>query len=117
MKKPVSKHLRQALPMLDILTRLSKRKRMKELAEMGGEIKLYNALHEIAFNTIKGPVKLTEVQKRKIKPYRKTLEDLCKKKYKNCIKKRKELIIQSGGFLPIVLPTIVSLLSAILNNG
>ena len=109
-----SKSLGKALPFLKLVSNLSNQNRRRVLRELGGDKTVYNALNEIAHNTIKGKVKLNKSQSRKLKPHRKILENLCKPTNRNCSKKRKSLIVQSGGFLPILIPALATILSTII---
>lgn len=111
----VSPALRKSLPLLNVVSRMKKRKRNVILNEIAGEDILYNALREIAHNTLKGNVKLNNDQKRKLKPYNNTLKNLCIKH--KCSKRRKKLVIQSGGFLPILIPAITGLISSLIGSN
>ena len=115
-KRIISKSLKKSLPLLKTVTRLSPANRKRILTELGGETHLYNALHEIAHNTLKGRVKLNPNQKRKLTAHKRTLTNLCDSKYRKCSKKRKQLISQSGGFLPILIPAIASILGSVVGN-
>ena len=108
----ISQSVRKTLPLLKTISKLSKANRNKVLSELGGEDVIYKALREIAHNTIKGNVKLDNSQKAKLKPHTKTLRSLCTSN--KCLKRRKKLIIQSGGFLPILIPAVASLISSLI---
>ena len=116
-EKVVSKSLKKALPLLKTMTRLSRESRKRILSELGKEPKLYKALNEIAHNTLQGIVELDSDQKRRIKPHINTLTQLCDAQNKTCAKKRKRLVIQSGGFLPILIPAITAVLSNLISNA
>lgn len=111
----VSSSLRKSLPLLKVMSRLKTKNRQNILSEVSNEDTLYNALREIAHNTLKGNVKLNSIQKKKLKPYSKTLKGLCDKP--KCRRRRQKLIVQSGGFLPILIPAITGLLSSIIANN
>src|SRR5882757_2590978 len=69
---------------------------------------LYNALNEIAINTVKGNVKLSKKETKKLKKFKFQIKKLsCKT---NDSRKKKKLIIQSGGFLPILIPAVASII-------
>jgi hypothetical protein len=73
---------------------------------------LYKSLHEIAINTVNKTVPLSDTQKKELKPHKETLKKLaCKTRGK---KKRAELVVQSGGFLPILIPTISAIIASII---
>jgi len=112
----ISKSLNKSLPLLKVVTKLPMNSRTRILKELGGEKIVYNALHELAHNTLSGKIPLSKVQKRKLKPFKKTIEGLCNPRNKKCGKKRKQLIVQSGGFLPVVLTALASILPALISN-
>lgn len=114
--RTISKSLRKSLPFLRVVSKLSNKNRKKILKDVSGERAVYNALEEIAQNTLNGNLKLNSNQIRRLKPHRKTLENLCNKSNRNCSKKRKKLIVQSGGYLNILLPVITSLLPTLLSK-
>jgi len=107
----ISPSLRKSLPLLKVVSKLTKENRKKILSQLGGEDVVYNALREIAHNTIKGNIKLNNIQKSKLKPYSRTLKELCSTK--SCKNKRKKLVVQSGGFLPILIPAVASIISSL----
>ena len=107
----VSQSVRKTVPLLKVIAKLSNANRKKVLSEVGGDEILYKALREIAHNTIKGNVKLNKYQKAKLKPYSRTLEELCTST--KCLKRRKKLVVQSGGFLPILIPAVASLIASL----
>jgi hypothetical protein len=113
----ISESLKLTLPLLKILSRLSKRTRLLILKEIGGDQHLFNALHEIAHNTLNRRVKLEKSQIKKLRPYKRILEELCDQNSRKCKKKRKKLVQQGSGFLPILIPAIVSVLSSILSKN
>ncbi len=69
-------------------------------------------MNEIAVNTVKQKVNLSKVQKKALKKYKIDIEKLsC---YTKNSSKRKKLVGQSGGFLPILIPTVASILTTLL---
>ena len=115
-RKLISNSLNKSLPLLRVITKLPSNSRRRILKEVGDEKVVYNALHELAHNTLNGKIPLNIVQKRKLKPHKNTLENLCDAKYGKCSKKRKHLIQQSGGFLPIVLQALIPIIGGLLAN-
>ena len=111
--KVVSDSLKSTLPFFKIVARLPDKSRKLILNDLGGDQTAYDAVQEIAYNTIKGNVKLKKSQKRNLKKHEKVLKKFCCLK-KKCLNKRKQLLVQSGGFLPILIPTIASLLTTLL---
>lgn len=116
MTKTISKSLQKSFPLLQLLTKLSNKNRSNVLKDLGNEKIIYNSLQEIAHNTLNGKVQLNKHQKRKIKPYEKVLKNLCCNRNRKCCKKRKKLIIQSGGFLPILIPAIAAILTSLISS-
>jgi hypothetical protein len=113
--KSVSKSLQKTLPFLNVVSKLSNENRKRVLKEVGGEKHIYNALHEIAYNTLKGNIKLDKSQSKKLIRHKKLLENLCKNN--KCAKKRSKLIVQSGGFLPFLIPALASIISAVISRN
>ena len=59
----ISPSLRKSMPLLKGISTLNEAKRKKVLSDVGQDPTIYNALREIAHNTIKGNVKLNTNQK------------------------------------------------------
>ena len=100
---------------LHVLKKLQKcsGKQRKALLAQGGK-PLQLCLRECAINILKGNVHLTKSQFKKLQKYKKKLRGLSKK---NTSHKKRLLIEQRGGFLPLLLAPIVgSLLSRLLKN-
>lgn len=113
----MSESLKKTLNFLQALTRVKDRdSREVVLKHLGDDKILYDALSEIARNYLKGNINLSTSQSKKIKRHSKVLKELCCKKNRKCAKKRKELLVQSGGFLPILIPAVASIISAIISR-
>ncbi len=69
---------------------------------------------ECSHNILKGNVKLTAKNRKQLLKYRKHLRDLASKKVS--LKKKKNLLIQSGGFLPALIAPILSVATSLLSN-
>ena len=72
---------------------------------------LVTAISEIVLNLIKGVIKLTAHQKKRLSRYKKELLALAKKKVP-LGKKRKILVQKGGGVVSILVPLALSLLSS-----
>jgi hypothetical protein len=70
-----------------------------------------NAISELALNTLKGNVKLNLKQKSKLKKFKKSLRKLANKRFS--VKSRKSLLLQEGGFLPILIAPVLSALAGL----
>ena len=68
---------------------------------------------ECILNVLNGNVILTEQQIKELKPYKQSLRKLLKN---NSIKIKKKLLIQKGGFLQIILPSIIAGLATIISS-
>lgn len=67
---------------------------------------------EVCLNILKGNVR---VNVKKIKKYKQTLRKLAKRNISNESKKR-VLVNQSGGFIPLIAPAIISAISGIIGK-
>jgi len=112
----ISNSLKKSFPLLKITAGMNKENRAKILKDLGGDKTVYNALYEIAHNTIKGNYKMPNAQSRKLKPFKPLLQQFCIGKNKSCAKKRRKLIEQSGGLLPILIPALATVLSSIISR-
>lgn len=74
---------------------------------------LFKALKEIAVNYTSGNIKIHPSKKNKLKKFDKLLKRLGKRNYNKSIQKR--MIMQSGGFLPILVPALASILTSLIN--
>ena len=73
------------------------------------------ALCEIIENTLHGTVKLNEVQKKKLKRYGQILRHVANRGV--TIKEKKKLLVQRGGFLSVILPPAIALVSALISHA
>jgi len=113
----MSKSLQKTFHFLRLISQIKNEKKRKVLMkEICEDETIYKALSEIAKNQIKGNIKLDKKQSKKLKRHSKLLKKLCLKKDKITLKKRKNLVVQSGGFLPLLLPTVALILGSILNR-
>jgi len=85
-------------------------KRKAILREFGDDKVLFDALSELSHNLIKGNIPLDTAHLKKIRKYSKTLKALDCPKSRKCKVKRRKLIEQSGGFLPILIPAAAAAL-------
>jgi|GEM_PF-7030264 len=70
-----------------------------------------DALSEIALNTLLGNVPLKTEEKQKLKRHRDKIRKLAHRK--TSTKKKKILLVQQGGFLPLLLTPILSALGGL----
>ena len=69
---------------------------------------VYNALHEIATNLIHKNIKLSNLDVKKLKKYKKVILKLSSMKTP-----KKKIIVQSGGMLPALIPLVISTLDSL----
>lgn len=110
----MSKNLKSCIEKLKFIAQIKNPLLRKKLLTQISDNCTYQALHEIAVNTVKGKVKLSNNQKRKLNKYKKLLHALSKPT--KDLKKKKKLTIQSGGFLPILIPTVASIITSLING-
>lgn len=73
-------------------------------------------LCEISLNTLNGNNKITKYCKRKLKKYKKELRNLASPKLKLATKRK--ILIQKGGFLPVLIGSVLSgLIGQLINQG
>lgn len=102
----MSDNLRRALPILQFVSEVTnKRLRTLILKELSKKPHIYKAIKELVTNTMKQNIKLPHGAKIKLKKHAGRLQQFTKKS----VSKRK-LVVQSGGFLPILIPLLASLL-------
>jgi hypothetical protein len=106
----MSANLRNLIKTLEMVASIKDiRKRNQVLKLLSNKPELYKALREIAHNTVNKNIKLEPHHKTKLRKYKQTFIDLSVKS--KGIRKKKALVEQSGGFLPILIPLVLSLLN------
>ncbi len=107
----MSYSVRRTLDFLKMLSKIkSVNKRNAILKEISGDKVLFDSLSELAHNLLKGNIPLKKPQLQKLKRHNKLLKALDCPKTRKCLSKRKKLIEQSGGFLPILIPAAAAAL-------
>ena len=101
--------VKRALPLLKVLVDATSK--LKKAIIKHAPTDLVTAISEIALNLIKGVIKLTPHQKKRLSRYKKELLALAKKKV-SLGKKRKILVQKGGGVVSILVPLALSLLSS-----
>ena len=107
----MSYELFKVLPILEYLNHCSQSEQKKLISQAPAS--LIKNLTNFCYNLNKGNVTQNPSVIDKFKPYRKVIAALCKKK--PSIKKRCQLL-QSGGFLNLLLSTLVPLLASALSQ-
>ena len=88
----------------------NRRKFLIDIADKG-EI---NAICECADNLLKGNITISNAQKKKLSKYKKYMRFIAQKR--TSIKKRKTALKQHGGFLPMLIPAALSVLSSLIGR-
>jgi len=110
----MSSNLKTCLSQLEFIASIKDSKlRGKILDHIRKNKNIYKALREIAVNTVNGKIKLKPKDKLKLRSYKSAIIKLTKKK--NSSASRRKLIIQSGGFLPVLIPLVTAILSEVIN--
>lgn len=108
----MSRNLRNCVRKLAIIAEVKNRRLQTQLLkDISCEDKIYKALKELALNVRDGNIPLTRSEKQRLKRYKSRIKALtCKVTSK---KKRRKIVTQSGGWLGILIPTVLSILSTI----
>ena len=69
---------------------------------------------ECALNLLKGNISITKRQKNKLIPYKRVLRRLGEKKVP--LFKKRRFLVQKGGFLSVLIPAAISVLSTFING-
>lgn len=94
-------------PLLEAVASVRHKKCQKQiLRQLKKNKHIVNCMKEIARNIIKGSLKLTATDKRKLNKHTKLIRALA----------RGRSVEQSGGFLNVVLPILASLISSLLTK-
>ena len=101
--------VKRALPLLKVLVDATPK--LKKAIIKHAPTDLVTAISEIVLNLIKGVIKLTAHQKKRLSRYKKELLALAKKKV-SLGEKRKILVQKGGGVVSILVPLALSLLSS-----
>lgn len=108
----MSCNLKNCLKKLEVVSNVKSVKlRKKLLKEISCDENVFKALQEIVINTINQNVPLDNKTKKKLRKYKKEFQAFTK--VVKSKQKKKKLIQQSGGFLPAIIPAVLSILSAI----
>ena len=100
------------MPVLKELQKSRKNKR-KAIIE-GCDNELIYCLCECVMNVLNGNIPTTKQQKQKLQRYAKTLKKVESRKVS--LKKKKELFIQEGGFLPLLLAPIIGVVGGLIGD-
>ena len=108
----MSLRLKNNLHYLKALCNCKPSARKAILKQADGE--LINCICECVDNILKGNIKISKAQKKKLGRHSTSLVQL--RNRKTGLKKKRELLIQKGGFLPALLAPIISVAGGLLSN-
>nr|DAC81362.1 TPA_asm: gasderminX [Nephila orb-weaver spider adintovirus] len=100
---------------LELLKLISKTKHPKSILKKCSK-KEIKTLCECVLNVLCGNISLTKIKKNRLSPYKESLRKLSNKK--TPLYEKKKILIQKGeGFLNILLPAAISVISSLIQNG
>lgn len=111
----ISSHLKESIPTLELMSNIKSKKLREQflLDQYKVSDKIYKAIREIAENLIHKNIPLETHHKKKLQRYKKDIVNIVHDKAKT---RRKSHIKQSGGYLPIILPVVLSLIQSMING-
>lgn len=108
----MSAQLKSVIQLLEFVASIkSSQLREQLLTEMSKRPEIYKALREIAYNIVNKNISLDAAHKKKLKAYKSTIVALSGKQKTR--QKKQKLVVRSGGFLPILIPLVLSLLNGL----
>ena len=102
----MSHKLKKHLPELQVLAKCRPRQRKRFI--MHAHKDLINCISEVCTNTLKGNVPLKPAQKKALVRYKRHLRQVADKRNSN--KKRREILVQKGGFIGALIGPLLSTL-------
>lgn len=105
--------LRGVIKCLPTLEKIAKSRSLEKRLELlkHAEDCIFYAIGEIFLNILNGNIRVSNKRREKLKPYRLKIRRIASKNLPKQV--RKQLIIQSGGFLPSLIIPAVSFLAEI----
>lgn len=111
----MSKLLQKYWHRLEIIASIKRKQLRRELLkEFSKDEDFCKVLRELARNTVNRNIPLKRFHVRQLQSHKRTILALSKKKTKKSV--RKKAIVQSGGFLPVLIPIVASLLGELLRS-
>lgn len=99
----------QKLRLFTVCSPRSKRNFLRKLPK-----RAIRCISECCLNTLKGNVKLNPSQKRKLTPHKQVIRTLASKKLP--LYKKKKILIQKGGFLNVLIPAALTVLTSLISR-
>lgn len=110
----MSARLKRNWHMLKILMKAKKPKHRRAILDSGND-DLVMAICEIVDNVLRGTVKLKSADKQKLVHYKKVMRDIANKRVAKK-QKKKLLLSQKGGFLPVILAPALALVASLVGE-
>jgi hypothetical protein len=110
----MSTSLKESISVLEYICSIKDKKlRSQNLKYVSKDPRIYSALREIAHNAVRGNIKISKNLMKKLNNmrYKRVIYELSKKQKSR--RKQRQLVEQSGGFLPYLIPAVVSIISAL----
>ena len=102
------------LQYLNVLSKCTPKMRKSILNSADGS--LVTSICECVLNCINGNIQLDKNTQKRLAKYKKVLRELATKQNRLKSKKKKDILVQKGGFLPIILPAAISVLANLLTK-
>lgn len=112
----VSDTLKKTIKLLDLIGSI-KNTRMRNaiLRDLSSNKDIFNSLSEICYNLAYENIRISPQDKKKLKKHKALIVELATKP--RVRKKQKELVSQSGGFLPIIIPLVTSIVGELISKA
>jgi superfamily I DNA/RNA helicase len=98
---------------IHMLEKVSRNKKRRDKILKAASKKQLNAVRNVCYNLCDNKFNISEKCRSKLYPFRKHIRELAAKTKLKTSKALRRKIIQHGGFLPILLPAIISLLAEV----
>jgi hypothetical protein len=106
----MSKHVKSNLGTLSSVAAIKNKDKRIDTMKSLFSPSMYMALHEIAHNIHAEKLKLNKRDAQRLHPHRNTIRDLAQDPKPEKIKR--ELVAQTGGFMQLLIPLVVSALAS-----
>ncbi len=87
--------------------------KIRKLILKNADKNFIKAICECIYNFINGNVVANDATVNKLKKHKKTIRKILTSKG---VKNKKEILIQNGGFLPLLIPTILQVVTSLIND-
>ena len=107
-------NVRKQIPYLQQLKRKNLTRRQRQhLLEAGGD-PLVKCLQECCHNVLRGAVKLSAPTRRRLKRHARHIREVANPR--GSLRRKKQLLVQRGGFLPALLVPIISAVTGLVSG-